>query len=97
MNGTKNYSKQVFIVGEGRDGTMFDIHIDIGHRRSYTLKKFIDHYTSEFFGMWTAPYYTLVVREPRDATLTFHYTEKGRELATMFKLGHDCLSKSILK
>ncbi len=88
---TKNYSKQVFIVGESHNGIVFDIHCDIPSRRSYPLKKFVDRHLYEFFGEWHATHFTLINCEPRDATITFHNTKKGRELATMFKLGHEWL------
>lgn len=78
-------------MDEDRRGTQFLIYVDIPGRRTCTLRQFINHYTAEYFGKYAAQHYTLITYEPREAKLAFHNTAIGRELATMFKLGHECL------
>lgn len=88
-------SKQVFIappVGMDdelvEDGLKFELWIDIPSRRSYELRKFLNYYFNELFNEWTGGHCTMITYEPCHATVVFHDTVKGREMATMFKLTH---------
>lgn len=69
----------------------YELWADIAGQRTYTLKQFMGKYIDDFFGEHVRAHYTLGVYEPRTSRLVFNDTERGRELATMFKLGHECL------
>lgn len=91
MKSLSENTRQVFIVNQDSSGTKFALWIDLPSSRSYTMRKFFDYYTRDFFGEWSVMHYTLITHEPQRAEIIFHDTTKGRELATMFKLGHECL------
>lgn len=69
----------------------FELWADISGQRTYTLKQFMMNYLDKFFGESCRGEYEIAVYEPRTSRIVFNNTERGRELATMFKLGHECL------
>lgn len=92
-------SKQVLIIpssparfpGEDNfitDGLKYDLFIDVPNKRTYTLRQFFNRYLNDLFNEWVISHITIVCYEPNQANIVFHDTEKGRELATMFKLMH---------
>jgi hypothetical protein len=83
-------SKQVLIIPSSptKDGLKYELFIDVPNKRTYTLRQFLNRYLNELFNEWVISHIIIVCYEPNQATIVFDDTEKGRELATMFKLMH---------
>lgn len=87
----EEYTKQIFILDVINSGISFYLFCDIPGQRTYSLKQFMRRYLYEYFGEDVTDSCTYVTHEPRRVSLTFYDTDKGKELATIFRIGHELL------
>lgn len=85
-----SYTEKFIIIANTRHGLDFDLRTDFSANTPRELYDFFDQYASEYFGYWAGENYTLIPYLPDGVFVAFSDTSKGRELATLFKLGHDC-------
>lgn len=83
---TPGLTGQVFIV-ETKPDMKFQVWVDIPAQRVYSLSQYLGKYLDNFFSRPARGLYRISAYEPRRADIQFY----DEELATMFKLGHECL------